>query len=118
MLKQIDGFLQYASSSQGNTDRNNFETAFNSEKAQGPVVPVLSQSNESTDIVNNGTTKTISFTIFYSSNNAGVNLFNAFWTTLNTELSKSTVLTGSHIRKCNSNHDAMLPNGTSTEVSK
>jgi len=118
MLKCIDGYLLYDNTAPADTDRDAFETTLNSEFTNVNIVPTLSISNESTFVTNEVATKTVFFTIFYSSSNVGINTCETFWTTCQNELNKATVITGSYIRNGDSLHDLGFANPVFTIESK
>lgn len=109
MMKQIDGYLKFANSSDGDTERAAFDSVLATALASDHVIPSVLTSNETSFKSNNATSKTIMFKLLYDHTNAGIAAFNTFWTTVTTELAKATVITGSQIRKCDNLHDSSKP---------
>lgn len=104
MLKKITVDFTYDGSPQGDIDRDALETTWNSEITKDTVVPMVSHG---ANVENSSVQKTgdiITAVVFYIATNAGLADFNSFWSSIQTEFAKSTVVKVDYVSQGNK-HD-------------
>lgn len=122
MLKQVAGSLTYLNNPTADADRDAMAASLTTELSSTLVIPEINSGQtygpETSIVTNNSTTKILTFLIFYEATNAGINVSNTLWTSLNTELGKATVTLPSSIMRCTSYHDVNRSNHSLERVDK
>ena len=92
MLKRIEFSLLYENTEQGMTDRNAFREVCNDELLGDNIVPeVIHGDNAETSFVSvfgDGLTSSV----FFTNNNIGTSNWNTFWSKIESEWDKATIL--------------------------
>lgn len=92
MLKKITLRFEYDGSPTGDSDKAAFKSAIDSEVATDSVLPEVTHGANTETSAADLTGDVLTATIFYIATNAGITDFNSFWSTVETEYAKSTVV--------------------------
>lgn len=92
MLNKIDIRFTYDGTSQGNTDRNSLQALCTTEVAKATVVPTVVHGSHTETSAVSVSGNLLTFCIFYENTTNGGNDQAAFFTTLQTEFARSTVV--------------------------